>query len=101
MKIFDHKFTAGGTEYTLSYTFAARRAFERKYKKSVPGSIRKLADVDTQTADALIDVFLLLLGTHHPDITEEQVVVLIDQMGGDDEAMNMLRDVLADNEKNE
>lgn len=99
MKPFEHKFTIGEQNYTLSYTFAARRAFEREHKMSVPALVSRLANVETQTADALISVFLLLLSTHHPQLTADDVSSLVDQMGGDDQAIDLLRQVLEDDEK--
>ena len=99
MKPFEHKFTVGSDEYTLSYTFAARRAFEREHKRSVPSALNKLANVETQTADAIIDIFLLLLNAHHPTMTDNDVANMVDKMGGDDQALDMLRQILEDDEK--
>ena len=95
MKPFDHTFTAGGKEYVLRYSFQARRNYERKTGKSVPGILKRLTDPETQTADELIEMFLLLLSSKQPDITQDQIGQLIDDMGGEDEAMSILTNVLA------
>jgi hypothetical protein len=95
MKPFDYPFEAAGKKYTLRYSFQARRSFERKTKKSVPGMLKRLTEPETQTADELIDMFLLLLSTSHPDVTADEVGNIIDDLGGDDAAMVLLSEALS------
>lgn len=95
MKPFDHTFTAGGKEYVLRYSFQARRNFEHKTGKSVPGILKKLAEPESQTADELIDMYVLLLSSTQPDITADQVIQLIDEMGGEDEALVQLTNAIS------
>lgn len=94
MKPFDYPFSVNGKEYALRYSFKSRREFENKYKKSVPGLMKRLIDPEGQMADDLINMFVLLLSTNHPEVTNEQVEKIIEDMGGEDEAMTMLTKAL-------
>jgi chemotaxis regulatin CheY-phosphate phosphatase CheZ len=95
MKPFDYPFQANGMQYHLRYSFQARRAFERKHKKSVPGMLKRLSDADTQTADELVDLFMLMLATDHPDLTSDKIDEIIEVIGGEDAAVTLLTNALA------
>jgi hypothetical protein len=90
LKPFDHAFTADGKEYVLRYSFKARRVFEKRTGKSVPGIIKRLADPETQMADDVIEMFTVLLDSNNPNITADEVAKIIDDMGGEDAALTVL-----------
>lgn len=94
MKAFDYQFEVDGKKYTLRYSFMVRRAFEQTHKKSVPGMLNRLTNPDTQTADELLDVFVLLLASAHPNVTADDVAKIIDDLGGEDEAITLLTKAL-------
>lgn len=95
MKPFDYPFRADGREYTLRYSWKARREFERKHKRSVPGMLKRLANADTQTADELVDVFTLMLSTDNPQVTADEIEKIIEDLGGEDEAITLLGEALS------
>jgi len=96
MKPFDYTFNVAGKPYVLRYSFAARRQFERQENISFPAFMRLLAEPATQTADNIVKLFRMMLSTNHSDMSDVDVEVLIDQMGGEDVALKMFTDVIED-----
>jgi hypothetical protein len=94
MKPFDYPFDAAGVQYILRYSFKVRRVFERTRKKTVPGILKRLSDPETQTADELVEIFILLLSDAHPDMTEDRVFEIIEKLGGEDAAVELLTNAL-------
>lgn len=99
MKPFDYPITVDGKEYILRYSFKTRREFERKHKKSVAGLLQKIANPDTQTADDVIDLTMLLLASHHPDMTAEQVENMIDSVGEAEIIPSVVKAISGDTEE--
>lgn len=95
MRAFDHSVEIAGLTYILRYSFKARREYERKHKgKSVAAIFQRLADTATQTADDIVDVMMVLLSSNHSDVDEDQVVQMIDAMGGEDAVIRLLVSVI-------
>jgi len=95
MKPFDYQFKANGADYTLRYNFQVRLDFEEKYKKTVPGMLKRLADAETQTAAELVDILKLMLSADNPKITNVEVCKIIDDLGGEDETLALIMRALA------
>jgi hypothetical protein len=93
MKSFDYRFETGGKTYTLRYSFGARRAFEKQFGRTMPSLVGALSDTATQSAEDMILMFRLLLLSCHPEMSDDDIANMIEELS-EDEAMRIMNAAL-------